>query len=929
MTAKTGRFPALQTALLVLALLMALIPSGTALADLTVEETEAASVEETSTESVATEVVEEPAPEPAPPAEGAADSDSAQSTESAPVETQATPAAAPTVTKDGSANTAGPYDPNGVGEPSGNGNGGNDNSNKPCAGCVGNADDKNPPGQAPGPDEDGDNGYECDGNSGAGKTNPAHSGCQQAVEDPDPSIGLVKTGPSRSKVGRTITYHFAVRNTGDTTLSDVHITDPLIGGGEITVSPATLPVGGSGQASAQYTIRAQDVNASDEVPNTATVKGTDPDGEVVTAQDSHVVKVPPVVIVVPKRHTICHATGKPTKYVVITPSVKGVYNGHLGFSHHGARDIIPPFMYDANGDGVEESYSQNWDAAGQTIFNAGCKVPDVLQPDIDLEKTGPARADLGQTIEYRFKVTNTGDTELRNVHVTDPLLGGETIAVDPPTLAANGGEGFATAEYTIESVDLITKDPLPPGADLGDRYLPNTATAHGTAPDDTQVEASDDHEVVVPAPPVDPDPEIDLEKGGPARSRLGRTITYTFDVTNTGNTTLSNVHVTDPLLGGEPIPVDPPTLAAKARGTATARYTIESADLITKNPLPPGADLGDRFLPNTATAHGTAPDLREVQASDDHEVVVPAPKAPPKNSIRLEKDGPRSAIVGERITYTFTVTNTGEETLTNVRVRDPLVSDRMLTVTPSTLAPQGVGTATATYQVTKADRDAGVVLNTAVGRGTPPSGPDVTDRDDHDVLVPPRPGPRPRIELDKSGPATARVGDTITYRFRATNTGRTILTNVHITDRRLDIENLAVTPSTLAPGESGTASATYTVTRADKAAGRILNTAIVTGQPPTGVPVTDEDTHTTLVPGGPPPPERPDLPATGTDAPTQLLLAALALLMGAGLLLMARRTTPQFEAWTTGTMPARRLSGSDTPPPVHRRLGGGAVGPAT
>lgn len=74
------------------------------------------------------------------------------------------------------ANTSGPYDPYGVGEPSGNGNGNGNAVGKPCAGCVGNADDKNPPGQLPGP-QDGNKGYECDQNNGIGKTNPAHSGC--------------------------------------------------------------------------------------------------------------------------------------------------------------------------------------------------------------------------------------------------------------------------------------------------------------------------------------------------------------------------------------------------------------------------------------------------------------------------------------------------------------------------------------------------------------------------------------------------------------------------------------------------------------------------------------------------------------------------------------------------------------------------------
>jgi hypothetical protein len=70
-----------------------------------------------------------------------------------------------------------------VGQPSGNGNGNGDANGKPCAGCVGNADDKNPPGQA-NDGSDHNNGYECDGNNGIGKTNPAHSGCESTTTVP-------------------------------------------------------------------------------------------------------------------------------------------------------------------------------------------------------------------------------------------------------------------------------------------------------------------------------------------------------------------------------------------------------------------------------------------------------------------------------------------------------------------------------------------------------------------------------------------------------------------------------------------------------------------------------------------------------------------------------------------------------------------------
>jgi LPXTG-motif cell wall-anchored protein len=80
----------------------------------------------------------------------------------------------------------GPYCANGDGSPSQNGNGGGKATGKPCAGCVGKADDKNPKGQLPG-GSDPNKGYECDQNNGIGKTNPAHTGCTQDEPTPTPT----------------------------------------------------------------------------------------------------------------------------------------------------------------------------------------------------------------------------------------------------------------------------------------------------------------------------------------------------------------------------------------------------------------------------------------------------------------------------------------------------------------------------------------------------------------------------------------------------------------------------------------------------------------------------------------------------------------------------------------------------------------------
>ena len=73
--------------------------------------------------------------------------------------------------------------------------------------------------------------------------------------------------------------------------------------------------------------------------------------------------------------TICHATGSSSNpYVRISPSVAGVFNGHLG--HQDGRDIVPPFTY--NG----QTFSENWDSNGQAIYNNGCAAPAPAAPAV-------------------------------------------------------------------------------------------------------------------------------------------------------------------------------------------------------------------------------------------------------------------------------------------------------------------------------------------------------------------------------------------------------------------------------------------------------------------------------------------------------------------------------------------------------------------
>ena len=102
--------------------------------------------------------------------------------------------------------TGGEYCSTRDGSPSGNGNEVGEATGKPCAGCVGKADNKNPPGQMPNAADDGNSGYECDTNNGIGKGkdgqsagNPAHTGCVTPTDSecvPEPGQDADCTTPS-------------------------------------------------------------------------------------------------------------------------------------------------------------------------------------------------------------------------------------------------------------------------------------------------------------------------------------------------------------------------------------------------------------------------------------------------------------------------------------------------------------------------------------------------------------------------------------------------------------------------------------------------------------------------------------------------------------------------------------------------------------
>ncbi|UZD21773.1 DUF7507 domain-containing protein [Algoriphagus halophytocola] len=613
-----------------------------------------------------------------------------------------------------------------------------------------------------------------------------------------PAIELLKDGVFNDEnqdgfgnVGETISYTFTVSNTGNVTLSNIMVTDPMVtvNGGPISLAPGASD---NTTFTATYVLTQDDID-NGYVVNTALAQGTSPTNEVVEDESSD-----------------------PTP--VENPSTECETCTETEIPQNPAIELLK--------DGVFND--ENQDGFGN----------------------------VGETISYTFTVSNTGNVTLSNIMVTDPMV---TVNGGPISLAPGVSDNTTfTATY------VLTQD------DIDNGYVVNTALAQGTSPKDEVVEDESSDPTPVENPSTEcetcteteipQNPAIELLKDGVFNDEnqdgfgnVGETISYTFTVSNTGNVTLSNIMVTDPMVtvNGGPISLAP---GVSDNTTFTATYVLTQDDI----------DNG--YVVNTALAQGTSPkdEVVEDESSDPTPVENPSTECetcteteiPQNPAIELLKDGVFNdenqdgfGNVGETISYTFTVSNTGNVTLSNIMVTDPMVT---VNGGPISLAP-GVSdntTFTATYVLTQDDIDNGYVVNTALAQGTSPTN-EVVEDESSDPTPVENPSTEcetcteteipqnPAIQIVKSdnGAEVNAAGDVITYTLTVTNTGNVTLTKVMVSDPLTGLDQNA---GTLAPGASTALNTEYVVTQADVDAGFVLNTALASGESPDGEDPEDE-----------------------------------------------------------------------------------------
>lgn len=249
--------------------------------------------------------------------------------------------------------------------------------------------------------------------------------------------------------------------------------------------------------------------------------------------------------------------------------------------------------------------------------------------------------------------------------------------------------------------------------------------------------------------------------------KAGETIHYTLIVTNTGNQTLENVEITDTLNAagtisniqgadskqdGKVTIFTISSLAPKAEVTITYDYVVQEAD---KGNTISNAAVGTPANPEDPDGE---------KPGDNTDNPVENPKLEVRKDIvsitaadGTQKDKAGKADLNDIITYSVTVTNTGNMKLTNVKITDSLEGIQLAEGQSFDLGILEAGeakTVTYTYQVKESDLGKSI-LNTATATGDVPENPADT--------------PKPEGKDEKEVPTEDSANCSITVTKRLTN----------------------------------------------------------------------------------------------------------------------------------------------------------------
>ena len=411
----------------------------------------------------------------------------------------------------------------------------------------------------------------------------------------------------------------------------------------------------------------------------------------------------------------------------------------------------------------------------------------VVNKTHDTDKTYKA----GDVITFTITVKNIYD-EAKTITLEEQ----EGVTLDKTTFenVKPGKEITASAAYTVTEADIVNGT-----------FTNNVkATFSGVDKEYTGTDTVDKFEESRPHMTIT---KVTKDAGEDHIYKLGETINYVITVKNDGNLTLTNVKIEDALTGnaGENAwTID--TFAPGETQTFETSYVVTEADVIAGKVV------------NNATGEAENPDPKKEETP-----VTPGEKEDPVETpnpgltVVKTSDTEGQVALGQKITYTITVTNNGNVTISGVKLDDSLTGDNW---TLGNIKPGETVTKKTTYTVTEKDIIAGKVENHATATGKEPGGKDITGEGEKTVTTEES---NPQITVTKETTSTPKngktyaLGEKITYKITAKNTGNLTLTDVTVSDKLTGNtgDKAFKIDGKFKPGEEATFEASYTVKESD------------------------------------------------------------------------------------------------------------------
>ena len=682
------------------------------------------------------------------------------------------------------------------------------------------------------------------------------------------SISLEKTvSPTHAtKAGESVEYTFTVTNTGHVTLDDVAITETAFTGSDGTAlnmaQCSTLPdlaPGSSATCKASYTLTQEDIDAGILV-NTARVEATayDPGGTRVsddstaTVRITHVPSLSLIKTATPTTVTQTSAIVDYTFVVVNTGNVTvtNIEIDELQFTGTGSAPVLScdgsslvpganlrcTASYTVTLADMDSSLSivnqaqARGDGPGSLVTSnvARADVEVEPSPSISLTKVVETLSSTGvvhfagEELTYTHTVTNTGNVTLHGLDRLTMTRGVRTATPNAPVVTCPLTTLAPHESMDCTAVHITTQDDIESGS-ISHRSRIIGTTQYGESVRDTAMLTT----------PVLQAPSLNLAKTAvPSTLVVGETIEYQFLVTNDGNMTVAALSIEETVFSASsdsstwPVPVCPEEdLAPGDSALCTATWVVTQAD------------IDEGHLDNTAIAHGYSQDIARTYLSSPEATVILYGRDGP--ALSLTKSGVLSTagdypVAGDTITYTFTASDSGAQTLTQLWIYDPLIEADEITCDGSTLAPNQEVECVGTYTLTQTDIDRGFVHNYAIAHAMSPSGDDVASGVAEVEIGLDQVS---SLSLVKSADKTqAKVGDSILYSFLVTNTGSTSISSIVINETSFTgtgkLSAILCPLTSLAPQGTMTCTATYIVSPGDLQKGKLVNTAIATGNDP-------------------------------------------------------------------------------------------------